>query len=208
MATVIFLLRHAAHAQLGQALSGRLPGLALSAEGRAQSAALAQRLRRGGLQALYTSPIERCRDTAAILGTALGLRPQEAIAATEIDFGSWQGRSFAELDSDPAWQRWNAERDRAQAPGGESMLAVQARMALLLEALRHRHQDQSIALISHGDVIKASICQVLGLSLRAHAAFEVAPASLTTLALWPGGAKLLNLNEVPILLDESLGDVE
>jgi broad specificity phosphatase PhoE len=206
LATVIFLLRHAAHDQLGRVLSGRLAGMALGALGRAQATALAERLRRERLDALYTSPIQRCRETAAVIGARRNLEPREAAEATEIDFGAWAGRSFTSLDDDPAWQRWNAARDVALPPGGEGMEAVQARMADLLEKLRQRHEGGCVALVSHADVIKATVCQVLGLSLRAHAAFDVAPASLSALALWPGGGKLLCLNEVPPGLDKTDGE--
>lgn len=112
-----------------------------------------------------------------------------------MDFGDWAGRSFDGLDADPEWQRWNAERSQAAAPGGESMAAVQARvMAHLWQAAR-AFAGRTVAMISHCDVIRAAVAAVLGLSLDFILRFEVAPASVTRIAAGDWGARLLSLNE-------------
>ncbi|ONG53567.1 hypothetical protein BKE38_11780 [Pseudoroseomonas deserti] len=194
MATTLFLLRHAAHGELHR-LCGRLPGIALGEAGLAQAGRLGARLRREALEALYSSPLQRCRQTAAAIGDRLALTPEIEPDATEIDVGAWSGQRFDALAGEPGWEAWNAERDRARPPGGESMAEVTARIIGLIERLRQRHPDGRIALVSHADVIKAAVCALLGLGIAAHARFEVAPASLTACALWPGGGKLLRLNE-------------
>ncbi|WP_419899119.1 histidine phosphatase family protein [Roseomonas sp. USHLN139] len=194
MATTLFLLRHAAHGELHR-LCGRLPGIPLGEAGRAQAAWLGARLRREALEAVYTSPLQRCRETAAAIGAAVALAPAIEPDATEIEVGAWSGQSFEALAVAPGWDSWNAERDRARPPGGESMAEVTARITALIERLRQRHPAGRIALVSHADVIKAAVCALLGLGIAAHARFEVAPASLTACALWPGGGKLLRLNE-------------
>jgi probable phosphoglycerate mutase len=197
MAMTLFLLRHAAHDRVADTLCGRMPGVALGAAGRAQAAALAARLRGEAIGALYTSPVQRCRETASPIGEALGLAPMAEEALAEIDFGDWTGRRFADLQDDPRWRHWNGARDDAAAPGGESMRAVQGRVLGWIAAAREQHPDGRVALVSHGDVIKAALCSFLGLPLQGYERFDIAPASLSALAVWADGGKLLGLNEQP-----------
>jgi probable phosphoglycerate mutase len=174
-ATTVFLVRHAAHERVDRILCGRMPGVSLGETGWAQAAQVAKRLSREQLAGIYST-----------------VSP----ALNEIDLGNWTGRSFAELDPDPQWQAWNAERAAGEAPGGERMQAVQDRVVRELENLRCRHQGQRVAAVSHADVIKAAICGVLGLSLDRYHAFEIEPASISSLVLWHGGGKVLRLNEL------------
>jgi probable phosphoglycerate mutase len=196
MATTVFLLRHAAHDRVNAVLCGRMPGVSLGATGQAQAAALACRLHHEALDALYTSPLERCVETATVVGVSLGLHPECETAAIEIDFGAWTGQPFASLAGRPDWDAWNTGRDDATAPGGEAMAAVRSRIVALLEVLRRRHQHQRIAIVSHGDVIKAALGHFLGLPLQAYTRFDIDPASVSVLALWEGGGKILRINEV------------
>jgi broad specificity phosphatase PhoE len=199
MATTVFLLRHAAHGLVDHVLCGRMAGVRLGPEGHAQARLLAERMaREARIAALHTSPAERCRETAAHLAQRLGLTAEVREALDEIDFGAWTGRSFAELQGDALWHDWNTQRDASRAPGGESMREAQARALSHIAELCRRHPDQGVALVSHGDVIKSVIAQVLGLPLQAYARFEIAPASVSAVLAWEGGGKLIGLNEVPV----------
>jgi probable phosphoglycerate mutase len=198
MATTVFLLRHAAHGLVDHVLCGRMAGVRLGPQGHAQARQLAERMAREDIAALHTSPSERCRETAAHLAQRLGLEAEVGEALDEIDFGTWTGRSFAELAGDPLWHEWNTQRDAARAPGGESMRETQARALSHIEALCRRHLGRGVAVVSHGDVIKSVIAQVLGLPLQAYARFDIAPASVSAILAWEGGGKLIGLNEVPV----------
>ncbi len=191
MATTIFLVRHAAHDRVDTILCGRMAGVGLGDRGRRQAAALAERLRREAIACVYTSPLQRARETAAFLAPA----PVVSEAMTEIDLGAWAGRSFAALEGDPDWQRWNAERSRVRPPGGESMAEAQHRAMRELAALSARHPDGRIAVVSHCDVIKAVLACWLGLPLDAWSRFEISPASVSIVVAWAGGGKVLGLNE-------------
>ena len=195
MTTTVLLARHAAHDRLDRVLCGRMPGVSLSGEGRAQAGRLAERLARRHPTALYTSPLDRARETAAPLAARLGLDPRVAEGLAEIDVGDWTGRSFDELRGDPAWTAWNTRRSLARPPGGETMLAVQARAVGWLERARAGHGDETIALVSHADVIKAVLAHYLGLPLDQIGRFEVGPASTSTLVVGDWGAKVQALNE-------------
>ena len=199
MATTLFLARHAVHGLVDQVLCGRMAGVHLGDAGRHQAALLARKLRSVGLAAVYTSPMERAQETASIIAAGTGCDPVIEKALAEIDFGAWTGHRFEALQHDPDWRLWNAERGTARPPGGEPMAEVQARVMRWADAAAERHPDAAIAAVSHGDVIKAMVAAVLGLPLDHYARFEVSPASLTTIILWPsGGARLLRMNEAPV----------
>lgn len=193
----MFLLRHASHDRVDHVLCGRMPGVTLGEAGRREADRLAAEMARAGLAALHTSPLERCRQTAAPVGCRTGLEPVVVDAITEIDFGDWTGQRFDALQSDPAWQAWNAGRDRAVAPQGEAMAAVQRRAVGHVEHMAASHPGETLALVSHGDVIKAVLSHYLGLPLQAYWRFEVSPASISELALQPGHGRVIGINWRP-----------
>lgn len=196
MGATIHLLRHAAHDRVSQILCGRMEGVGLGEAGRAQAARLAARMAPLRLAALYTSPMQRCRETATSIGLAAGLIPKAEEAFNEIDFGTWTGRSFGVLEEDPRWRTWNVDRDRAQPPGGEAMRAAQARALAGIEALLPRHDGQAVAVVSHADVIKAILLHHLGAPLQSYGRLEISPASCSTLVIWRGGGKIQSMNDM------------
>ena len=184
--TTVYLIRHAEHGLLGRTLAGRTPGVALNDAGRAQAA----RLRGLPVEAVVSSPQQRAQETAAALGLPVQVDP----AWDEVDFGTWSGQGFAALDPDPAWQLWNAARGSAPTPGGETMLAVQARAVAGLQALR---AHGSVAVVSHLDVLRAVLAHVLGMPLDFVFRLELAPASRSVVVLWDGGGRVEGLNLPP-----------
>jgi len=196
--TTFFLLRHAAHDNLGGYLAGRMPGVHLGEAGRAQADRLALRMRREAMDAIHVSPRERAQETATMIAAACGVRQVVTEPdLDEVDFGNeWEGKEFASLERDPAWRMWNSVRSLARTRGGESMLDVQRRAMGVLERTALCYVDATLAIVSHSEVIKAIVSQVLGLPIDAWSRFEVAPASVSTVVLGDWGAKLLSLNEV------------
>lgn len=194
--TTFLLMRHAAHDNVGGFLAGRLEGIRLGAAGKAQAGRLAERLKRERITALYCSPRERTRQTAEAIATAfarLACRPLAAL--DEIDFGAWSGRRFAELNDDPLWRAWNERRSLARTAGGESFLDVQHRMVGALEGLVQQHVGETVALVTHADVIKAAVLYHCGMRLDDWWRIEISPASITRLAIDGYGARLLGMNE-------------
>jgi broad specificity phosphatase PhoE len=193
----IFLLRHAAHDNLGRYLAGRVEGVHLGPEGLAQAQRLGERMNRESFDALYASPRERTQQTAAAVATARGGMPVQTVEALdEVDFGLWGGSTFEELNLLPDWQQWNLQRSMAATPAGETMLDVQRRVVGFVRSFAARSEDCRIALVSHADVIRAAVGHVLGLPIDAWQRFEISPASITTMVLGPWGGKLLTINEV------------
>jgi broad specificity phosphatase PhoE len=195
--TTIFLLRHAAHDNVGGYLAGRAPGVHLGPNGLAQAERLGQRMAREQFTGLFASPRERTQQTAAAVAAARGGMAVETVdALDEVDFGSWSGSTFDELNKLADWQRWNALRSMAETPTGETMLDVQRRAIGFIRRIVDRGGDTRIALVSHADVIRSIVGYVLGLPIDAWLRFEIAPASITTMVVGDWGGKLLTLNEI------------
>src|SRR4051794_3263216 len=111
MTMTFYFIRHAAHDNVGCFLAGRMEGIRLGPAGKAQAERLAHRMQREEINAIYSSPRERTRQTAAAIAQACNLdEPETAEALDEIDFGTWSGQTFETLDADPAWRRWNSTR--------------------------------------------------------------------------------------------------
>jgi probable phosphoglycerate mutase len=191
----ILLIRHAAHAHLDNILSGRTPGIPLSAEGRSQADKLARRLDGSPIDALHTSPVQRARETAEAIAARHDLTVETARALEELDFGDWAGCAFVELADDPRWGAWNARRETATAPNGESMVQAQLRAWAHVERTALSAPERTIAMVTHCDIIRAVIAKVLELRLDHIHRFDIGPASVSRLAVGSWGAKVLSLNE-------------
>jgi broad specificity phosphatase PhoE len=127
----------------------------LNERGRAQSRALAQRLRDEGLRALYTSPLQRARATARIVGDVLGLEAIVDERLMEADAGDWSGRLIADVIADvPAeWARWRAADPTFRFPRGESVAEQAARVhAALVDVARG---SLPALVVTHGGSIRA-----------------------------------------------------
>jgi broad specificity phosphatase PhoE len=197
--TTFFLVRHAAHDNLGLYLAGRLVDPSLGEDGRAQAKRLAERMRRERFEAIHTSPRKRTRETAARIAATVDLTEEVEPDLDEIDFGAdWCGRTFDELAGDPRWREWNRDRAAAKTPTGESLADVQERVCRHMRCLSAGTRERAVVLVSHADVIKAAVAGQIGLPLAAIDRLEIAPASVTTLVVGDWGAKLIGLNEVVV----------
>jgi broad specificity phosphatase PhoE len=181
--TTFLLIRHGSNDVSGRGLAGRAPGVHLNEVGRREAERLADQLSSKGIQHIVSSPMERCLETAAPLARRLNLQVLVANALTEMDFGDWTGKPFAELDSNSDWKRWNACRTLGQTPGGETMLTAQARVVGELQRLRGSFPDHCVAVFSHCDPLRAALCYYLGIPLDFLRRLELRPASVTALLM-------------------------
>lgn len=195
--TTLHLVRHAAHGQLGRALTGRTPGVHLSVEGRAQAALLAERLVALPIAAVLSSPMERAQETAAAIAARLGLPVLTEPGLDEIDFGTWSGGAFDALEGSAEWLAWNRFRSFAPTPGGESMTAAQARALAVLARLHRDHPSGELVAVSHCDVIKAVLSHFLGTPLDLFHRIEIGPASRSVLRLFEHDARIDAVNLPP-----------
>jgi probable phosphoglycerate mutase len=114
---------------------------------------------------------------------------------TEVDFGEWTGRALASLEGDPVWRLYNTQRGRCAIPGGETMLGTQARVVGELERLHRLHPEGAVAVVSHGDVLRAAVLHYLGVPLDLFERVELEPASVSVVHLGPAGPRVLLLND-------------
>jgi len=192
MNVTVHLVRHGAHAELGQVLSGRSE-IALSERGRAEAAALADVLRDEPIASLHSSPRTRARQTISPLAERLSLEVRIAPALDEINFGRFAGQTFPVLDAENDWRRWNVERATARCPGGETMGEAVARAVAYLRALS---PEESPALcVTHCDIIRGVVADRLGMDLGRIFELDCMPASCTTLVFDGAETRLVALNQ-------------
>ncbi|MCD0450144.1 MSMEG_4193 family putative phosphomutase [Actinocorallia sp. API 0066] len=190
----VLLIRHGLTAQTGPVLTGWTPGVPLDERGRAQAEALAARLSGLPLDAVVSSPLDRCRETAGavLAGRALALETDDRFG--EVRYGDWTGRKLSELAEEPLWKVVQAHPSAVVFPGGEALAAAQARAVQAVREWNARLGEEAVyAVCSHGDIIKAITADALGLHLDQFQRIQVEPASLTVIrytALRPFLARL------------------
>lgn len=194
----LILARHARTAETGKRLTGRLPGVGLSAEGREQARALAAVLASAGIHTIYTSPVKRCRETARIVAEPHGLEPEPYRSLNEVGYGSWSGRTLGSLRRTRLWRQVHAAPSRVRFPGGESVLEVHLRVIGACEELADAHGSATLLLVTHGDVIRIAAAHYLGMPLDLYQRLTVEPASRTVIDLPAEGApRVLAVNLPP-----------
>jgi probable phosphoglycerate mutase len=191
--TVFCFVRHGAYGLLDRALGGR-GDYALNDEGRAQAIRAAALIAARPVATVVSSPVQRARETASPIAAALGLPVTVEPDFAEIDFGAWTGMSFDALADQAAWRAWNVFRSTAAVPGGETMLAVQARAVAAVLRLAAAWPAREVVVVSHADVIKAILAHVLGMPLDLLRRIEVAPGSMSLVALHGDDARVIGMN--------------
>jgi probable phosphoglycerate mutase len=195
--TTVLLIRHAVNDWVKtRKLAGWTPGVHLNDEGKAQAQAVGERLAAWPLKAIYSSPLERCLETAqAIAGHHPHLIVQPSDNLGEIRFGRWEGASLDLLARRHLWRIVQDVPTRAAFPGGETVRGAQARAVDAVEMLVQRHPRDMIAIISHSDVIKMVLAHYLGMHLDHFQRIMIAPASLSIMELGRGRPVIVQVND-------------
>ena len=197
----MLLVRHGTTPTTGKMLPGRADGLHLSEKGRAQAAAAAERI--AGLtkapSAVYASPLERTRETAAPIAKALGLRVRTAPGLVEADVGEWTEKPLARLYRTKEWptvQRWPGG---FRFPGGESFAEMSVRSMDAVLGLVAEHPGQTIVAVSHADPIKAIVAAAAGVPLDLMQRLAISPCSISAILFTGGGPVVLCVNSTGTL---------
>ena len=206
MSTVILARHGRTVANATGVLAGRTPGITLDDVGVRQAEDASRRLEGLSLAAAVTSPLERCKETAAILLRGSGVRARVERGLTECDYGDWTGRSMKELVKEDLWKVVQAHPAGARFPGGEAMAEMSARAVRAVRAWDARvtgsDGDDAVWLaVAHGDVIKSVLADALGVHLDAFQRIVVDPASLSVVRYTPRRSFVLAMNTT----DGSLG---
>jgi probable phosphoglycerate mutase len=199
--TTILFIRHGLNDWVGRALAGRTPGVHLSAQGRAQADALPARLASMTIHAIYSSPLERARETAEPLAAARGLDVRLLVDAVEVGVGDWTGQTFDALDPDPRWRAFNTFRSMTRPPAGELAPEIQARIVRAVERLCADHPGQTVALVSHADVIRAAMAYFAGIPIDLAHRLDIAPASISIVRVFDTAVRILAINDTAGLIE-------
>jgi probable phosphomutase (TIGR03848 family) len=214
--TLVLLVRHGTTPTTGRVLPGRAAGLHLAEVGRQQAQTVAERLRswstarpagsngkdaRPGIDAVYASPLERTRETAAPIARELGLKAQIRRGLIECDFGDWTGAELKDLMKRPEWTTVQRYPSGFRFPGGESFTAMQARMVDTIADLCRSHPGRAVVAVSHADPIKAAVADALGSHLDLFQRIVISPCSVTAIAYGPVGPAVLAVNSTSALTD-------
>jgi probable phosphomutase (TIGR03848 family) len=195
MMTQLLLVRHGHNDWMKDRLAGWTPGVHLNEEGHAAAAALARRLDGYHLDAVFSSPLERARETAAYLAEPRQLEVQELAGVGEVRCGAWTGRQIESLTNDPQWLKLMFYPSGTRLPEGENLAEVQARALAALGDVQSAYPDGVVAVVSHADVIKAVVAHYIGAHLDLFQRLVVAPASLTVVRLNDRGPQLVLFND-------------
>ncbi len=194
-ATTVILVRHGQTPTTGTTLPGRAAGLHLADKGIEQAERAAARLAPlDKITAVYASPLERTRETAAPIAKALGLRVKADRGLLEADFGEWTGRKLSELNKLPEWKTVQQYPSGFRFPGGESFTEMQVRITSTLARLAAQHRGETIVAVSHADPIKAALADALGTHLDLFQRIVVSPCSVSVIWYAAGGPVVLTSN--------------
>ena len=194
--TLVLLVRHGQTPTTGKLLPGRAPGLHLSETGQAQARAVAERLADAKVAAIYASPLERTRETAAPLAAALGMKVKLDKGLLEADIGDWTGQELKTVAKSPEWKIVHSYPSGFRFPGGESFVEMQTRIVSALDRLRRAHPGETIVAVSHADTIKAAVAHALGTHLDLFQRIVISPCSVTAISYGDGGPTVLSVNSV------------
>jgi len=194
----IVLLRHAhSVANEKNLLAGRTAGVSLSKTGRMQADALVQRLGATQFDEVAISPLQRCRETIEPwLATSVAknrIITDELIS--EVDYGSWSGKSLASLRRKAQWKVVQDFPSQMVFPDGESLLEMQGRALSGFYRLNAVKGKGPRLLVSHGDVIKSIVAHCLGMHLDQFQRLVIEPASLTIIDTDSGVSRLVRFND-------------
>jgi probable phosphoglycerate mutase len=200
--TTVLLVRHGRTPTTGILLPGRAPGLSLAPAGRAEAEAAAVRIARlGRVGAVYASPLERARETAAPIARDQGLVVLIEPGLSELNIGGWTGMRIDDALRRPEWIAIRQYPSGFRFPGGESFAEMQARVMAALVALAERHRGERVVAVSHADPIKAAVAHARGQGLEQFQRIFVAPGSITVLAFDADGPRVLAVNTLDGDLD-------
>ncbi|MEO6987039.1 MAG: MSMEG_4193 family putative phosphomutase [Aquihabitans sp.] len=193
--TLLLLVRHGRTPTTGASLPGRAPGLHLADEGVAQAEAAARRIAAlKNVEAVYASPLERTRETAAPIAKAVGKRVRANKGLLECEFGEWTGRSLKELSKLPEWSTVQRYPSGFRFPGGESFGEMQQRMVTTLQSLTEAHPGRTVVAVSHADTIKAAVAHALGTHLDLFQRIVISPCSVSAILYTSTGPAVLTVN--------------
>lgn len=194
MTNELVLVRHATCEHMDEMLLGRTMDAPLAEIGLREAEAMARVLEPHQRTLIVASPRRRAQQTANAIVARCRAELVTSFAIDELDFGHWSGRTFEELAHDPAWRRWNEQRDLAATPAGERISDVQARVLHHLHRLREAFPGRPMVLVTHAEVIRATLLHWLQAPVDAYQRLAISPASMSRVSLSDRGPRIDSIN--------------
>ncbi len=197
----MLLVRHGTTPSTGRLLPGQAAGLHLSERGREQAEAAAQRIAAltKAPAAVYASPLERTRETAAPIARALGVRVRNAPGLIEVDVGEWTEKPLARLARNRQWSGVHRWPSGFRFPEGESFAEMSVRAMQAVLELVAAHPGESVVAVSHADPIKAIVAAAAGVPLDLMQRLVISPCSVSAILFGAGGPMMLTVNSTGTL---------
>lgn len=194
--TTLLLIRHASNDFVKEGrLAGWTSGVHLNAQGQREADAVARRLAKIPIHAIYSSPLDRAVETARAVAQCQHLEVNVVEALGEGRIGDWTGKTVRELEKTEEWKQMLAHPVGFHPPGGESIDEVQKRMVAAIDEIVAKHPHQVVAIFSHADPIKAVVAHYLGMDLNQFNKIVINPASVTVFSFGERGPVLFRLND-------------
>ena len=146
------------------------------------------------IDAIYASPLERARETAAPIAKAFGMKTQIDRGLLECDFGDWTGAELKNLMKLPEWTTVQRAPSTFTFPAGESFNAMQTRMVGAVDRLRAKHPGGVIVCVSHADPIKAAVAHAMGTHIDLFQRIVISTCSISAIAYGHGAPVVLTVN--------------
>jgi probable phosphomutase (TIGR03848 family) len=189
------MVRHGRTPTTGKVLPGRAAGLHLADSGKAEAEAVAKRIAEiKGVSAIYASPLERARETAAPISKILGQKVNIHKGLLECDFGKWTGAQLTALMKKPEWTTVQKAPSTFRFPNGESFTEMQQRMVSALDDIRAKHPGGIVVCVSHADPIKAAVAHAMGTHIDLFQRIVISTCSVSAVAYSPSGPVVLTVN--------------
>ena len=188
--TRLLLIRHAAIA-----MAGRFCGhtdAPLSEQGMAQLPGLVKELAATKFAQIYSSDLQRCRQTAQALAEWHRANPICQSTLREIHFGRWEAWSWQQIEADdPQYARqWIEQYPLLASPGGEDFLSFQARIRMALEQIAEAHRGEQVAVVAHGGVLRVAAMMAAAAPLEEFGKLHFGYTESLRLEIGPAGWRI------------------
>ena len=196
MGLIIFLRHGQAQNNTARVLAGRAPGVSLTEKGVNQAHDIGKFLKSLNVSKIYTSPIERAKRTAEIVGSHLDLLPTEDERLYELEMGRFSGMAYDDLFAKHGnvFLKFYQGDSTIEENGVETFAQVRKRVLSMVDFACKNHPDKNILFVTHMDPIKAMISNILNLTPRSLFELIIANASLTIAREYEGKFSLTAIN--------------
>jgi alpha-ribazole phosphatase len=191
----IFLVRHGLTSLNEQRRYCGESNVSLSSQGLKQAQRAADFLCEEKFDSIYTSPLERCLETANAIAKSHDIYPEALTGLSEINFGLWEGLTFEEIQKSYSEQMkvWFENPDDFTFPEGESVRDFRKRVLASLDTVLE--EQGNCLIVAHGGSLRIIICHLSGWPMESLHSFELEPAGLTILEHYENSTVVRVLND-------------